>query len=127
MKKILLLSLSILLLLAFYGCSENRKQYTVKIEVSGTGQKEITGSITAESVKKAEFMSKPFKLDVPGSVELKAGGGSSYDVRVMPWPKENMQLKIYVDGKELDAGKCVGAFTGPTVYSAMFEIKEEAK
>lgn len=129
MKKALLLCLSMLLAAMFYGCGGNQvpNQHTVKIEVKGTGATEISGYIKSESPGKAGFSSKSFKTNVPGSVELNAGEDCSYDVRVMPWPKENLEMKIYVDGKELDAGQCLGAFTGPTEFSVVFEIKKEAK
>jgi len=128
MRKVLLLSLSILLVAMFYGCGGGvPNQHDVKIEFKGTGATEVSGFIKSESPGKAGFSSQSFKTNVPGSVELKAGADCSYDIRVMPWPKENMELKVYLDGKELDAGQCLGAFTGPTEYSVVFEIKKDAK
>ncbi len=128
MKKVLLLCLSILLMAMFYSCGSSvPNQHDVKIEFKGTGATEVSGFIKSESPGKAGFASKSFKTKVPGSVELKAGADCSYDIRVMPWPKENMELKVYLDGKELNAGQCLGAYTGPTEYSVVFEIKKDGK
>ena len=114
------------------GCApkENPNHSTVKLEFGvKEGKKPVNpkvhGVIRANSPKTAGFAQKNLEVELPGSVEFKAGP-SQYEIRLYDFSSGLLTFKMTMDGREMKRGSDVIIIDDPSKgYFASFEIKEK--
>lgn len=130
MKKGLIVITALLVIMGIFlmGCEPQKdpNKKTIKIEITSDKNKgeKVAGKIRTDFPQAAGFNTKHFEIVVPGSVEVQAGKGASYEVFLMGWSPRSFKCRIYIDGEEIKPPR-LAVKNREGSYSGMFEIKKD--